>query len=88
VLEALACGLPVVTTQAGEVGELIREGTNGFVSGSGEPEDLATLLSKVVLIHGGDAVAATVAHLEMRTVIARLFDALGEPPGVDRRRHG
>ena len=47
VLEALAGGLPVVATNVGNVGELVRTGTNGAVveSGEGAVERMADALS-------------------------------------------
>jgi glycosyltransferase involved in cell wall biosynthesis len=35
VVEAMAMGLPVITTNVGAIGELVREGENGFVVPSG-----------------------------------------------------
>lgn len=44
VLEAQACGLPVVTTPVGEVGRIILQGKSGVVT---EDHDLQTILSAV-----------------------------------------
>ena len=49
-LEALACGLPIIATETGGVRELVEEGKNGFIvplrSGAKIAEALETLLSQ------------------------------------------
>lgn len=45
VLEALACGRPVVSTRVGEVPRLIAEGVNGFLA---EPDDVESLAEAVI----------------------------------------
>jgi glycosyltransferase involved in cell wall biosynthesis len=40
-LEALACGLPVITTPVGEVSALVRDGSSGWVARDHSPEALA-----------------------------------------------
>lgn len=44
-LEAMACGLPVVTTRINGAAELIRDGVNGYVVE--EPEDVAGLADRI-----------------------------------------
>ncbi len=41
VMEALACGLPVVSTDAGDVGLVVRDGANGRIVRSRDPEAIA-----------------------------------------------
>jgi len=40
-LEAMACGLPVITTRNNGASELIKDGKQGFVLREGTPEELA-----------------------------------------------
>jgi len=41
ILEALACGIPIVVTPSGGVSQLIRDGDNGLVVGSTSPSEIA-----------------------------------------------
>lgn len=47
ILEALGCGLPVVTTDVGEVRRVVRNGFSGEVVPSFKPEDIAKALELV-----------------------------------------
>jgi glycosyltransferase involved in cell wall biosynthesis len=48
VLEALACGVPVVATDIGGVPEQISDGCNGFLVPANRPEDFARLLIRLL----------------------------------------
>jgi glycosyltransferase involved in cell wall biosynthesis len=48
VLEALACGAPVVATDVGAIREVIVEGENGFIVGSNDPQSLAAVISRAL----------------------------------------
>ncbi|MCH8995175.1 MAG: glycosyltransferase family 4 protein [Chloroflexi bacterium] len=50
-LEAMSCGLPIVTVDAGATGELIRDGETGRLLASGD----ATLVARAVVALGEDA---------------------------------
>jgi glycosyltransferase involved in cell wall biosynthesis len=50
-LEAMACGLPVVAVDAGDTGELIRNGGTGCLLSSGDPGEAA----RAVIALGRDA---------------------------------
>jgi colanic acid/amylovoran biosynthesis glycosyltransferase len=50
-LEAMACGLPVVTTNCGGMGEAITDGVEGFVVPSRDPQAIASALSQLWLSH-------------------------------------
>ena len=47
-LEAMACGLPVVSTDAGSAGELIRDGENGFLFRARDFRTLASRLAHLI----------------------------------------
>ena len=49
IVEAMACGLPVVTTDAGGVAEVVRHGVNGLV---GPPRDVAALVRHLAELIG------------------------------------
>ncbi len=48
VLEALGCGLPVVSTRVGEVPRIIKNGLSGEIIDSFDPTEIATGLEKVI----------------------------------------
>src|SRR6185295_19218671 len=47
-LEALASGVPIVTTHVGGVEELVQPGSTGFVSAARDSESLANLLLTLI----------------------------------------
>jgi glycosyltransferase involved in cell wall biosynthesis len=75
-IEALACGVPVVATDVGEMRSLVSHGVNGFLSSNGDAEDLAALVIDALAIEPGRRVAETVKHLEAGTVVPGLFAAM------------
>jgi glycosyltransferase involved in cell wall biosynthesis len=52
VLEAMACGLPVVTTNCGGMNEAVTDGVEGFVVPTRNPEAMAVSLLKLALEPG------------------------------------
>lgn len=52
IIEALACGIPVVGSDSGEIPHLIRRTNGGMVFKEGEPDDLA--ISLLALLHDGE----------------------------------
>jgi glycosyltransferase involved in cell wall biosynthesis len=48
VLEALACGAPVVATDVGAIRELVSDGVNGFVVGAGSAAELGPAIERAL----------------------------------------
>jgi glycosyltransferase involved in cell wall biosynthesis len=61
-LEALACGKPIVTTDVSGARALVREGENGFVLGSREPEAHAAALARALDLPRAAEVATSIAR--------------------------
>ena len=84
-MEAMACGVPVVTTGVSGITELVRDGENGLIVEPDRPVDLADALHRLVKDPG---LAHQLAERGRLTVEER-FDAAttAEPDGVaaDRR---
>lgn len=75
VLEAMSCGLPVVTSSKSGAAELIREGENGFVCDPLDHQQLAAamakLLSPSLRQSAGLAARATIAPMTMEAMSAQ-----------------
>jgi glycosyltransferase involved in cell wall biosynthesis len=50
-LEALACGLPIVATETGGTKELLTDNKNGLIIKMKDPDDLAEKIEKLILGH-------------------------------------
>ena len=48
ILEAMAAGLPVVTTPAGEASQVVAHGQSGYVTSADDPAALSTYLERLV----------------------------------------
>jgi glycosyltransferase involved in cell wall biosynthesis len=72
-LEALGAGVPIVSTNVGELRSAVRPGVNGFLSGSAAPEELAELVVAASELEPGPAVTATVQQYELRRVVDEVF---------------
>jgi glycosyltransferase involved in cell wall biosynthesis len=77
-LEALASGLPVVSTPVGEVPMLVREDVNGLLAAAATAPALRDALQCMLERHQGlpppGAVAAAVAAYRPEVVLARVYD--------------
>jgi glycosyltransferase involved in cell wall biosynthesis len=69
-VEAMACGTPVVSTAVSGIPELVEDGVNGLLVAPEDPEALAGALER---LHGDPALAARLAAAGERTVRER-FD--------------
>ena len=70
--EALACGLPVVTTAGGDPNQLIDDDRNGFRAPDRDADMLAGLCTRALALAAED-VAGSVVHLRAEDVIAELL---------------
>jgi glycosyltransferase involved in cell wall biosynthesis len=50
-IEAMSCGLPVVSSNEGAIPEIIQDGVNGFIINPKSPEDIANKLSILITNH-------------------------------------
>lgn len=87
-LEAMACGLPVVSTTIGGVGEAIQHGVNGLLAAPGDADGVAAHLA--ALLSNGDhrrrlgaaARQAAVERFDARVWAERLAALLATPAGA------
>ena len=83
VIEALASGIPVVTTRVGGLPDVVIEGVNGFMVPPGEPAFLADgIASAFVAKWNKEAIRESVSHLTWDAIAERNFKFLS---GVDRK---
>ena len=47
VLEAMACGLPVITTESSSYGHVIQHGENGFIVPEEDPGAIAAIIARL-----------------------------------------
>jgi UDP-glucose:(heptosyl)LPS alpha-1,3-glucosyltransferase len=88
-LEALACGLPVVTTRGCGAREFIREGENGYVidvlDAAGLSQVMGVLAAPGRAARMREAARTSVAHLSLEAMAARLtalYRRLTDAPNV------
>ena len=80
VLEALACGTPVVATNVGGVSELVRDGQHGFLVGAGDVAAMATRLGQILadadlrLAFSMQAAAFIRAQYDLADTVTRYLD--------------
>jgi glycosyltransferase involved in cell wall biosynthesis len=71
-IEALACGTPVVALGRGSVPEIIRDGKTGIVCG--EPDDLPDALHRVQEIEPADCRADALNRFDVSRMSSDYFD--------------
>ena len=57
VVEAMACGLPVIVSNAGGMGELVEDGINGWVISSTDPQSIASAIENAASLPPGELAA-------------------------------
>lgn len=55
-LEAMACGCPVIATRVGEVERIVEHGTTGLVIAPAQPDQISTALKQVLSGEGSSAI--------------------------------
>lgn len=79
VLEAMACGLPVVASRVGGVPEIVRESVNGLLTPAGEAAALATALRQALTLNWDPvAIRESVAAFDWDRGAAELIRVLEE----------
>jgi glycosyltransferase involved in cell wall biosynthesis len=68
VLEAMACGLPVVATKVGDVTDLIRDGETGFLA---DPQDEVKLVAALLKLLHNPSLRKELGHRSREYVVAR-----------------
>lgn len=94
ILEALACGIPVVASKVGGIPDVVRDGYNGYLIEPGDVEALVDRLTRILDdtekakkmgIAGRELVAA---HYDSRHVARRIFEVYQDLVGHCGQRAG
>ncbi len=76
VLEALGCGVPVVSTPVGDVPDILIEGRSGFIAEDATSGALAELIVKAAELRDRQAIAATIGAYRATEVVGGYFAEL------------
>ncbi len=72
ILEAMACGLPVIASARAGASEIVRHGENGFVLH--DPEDSGELAGLLRSLYGDAALRERFAYEAARTAVRETWD--------------
>lgn len=89
-LEAMACGLPVVSTPVGGVMEVVTDGRDGLLAPAGDCEAIAARLGELIADPErrrrlGEEAAHSARRFDGRAAAAHLAELFGRAQGVDAR---
>jgi glycosyltransferase involved in cell wall biosynthesis len=89
-VEAMACGVPIVSTLAGGVSELVAHGSDGLLAPAGDSRAIAACMEELLddaqrRLRLGEAAARTALHFDDRAAALRLAELFGHAAGGGRR---
>jgi glycosyltransferase involved in cell wall biosynthesis len=76
VLEALGCGVPVVSTPVGDVPDILVEGRSGYIANDATSAALAELVIRAAELRDRPAIAATIGSYRATEVVGGYFTEL------------
>ena len=75
----MACGLPVVSTRVSSVGDLIEEGSNGYVVATRNPEEFAAKMLAALELENPNYVSFAIAQRYALDKLGSELKALWKP---------